>query len=98
MNDRDKKAFQEWNNLPVDQILEIEKYRKWIDSEEDTMDFFIEIAWQAGCRHKQKEVDDLAKYILNLKSRLEPFSNYSEIGKIVEEIKAMYEISKQNAK
>ena len=49
-------------------------------------------------KHLQKEIDNLYNYIEQLGKRLFPFSGYTEIGKILEEIKAINEIYKQNAK
>lgn len=93
MNDQDKEAFEKW--------VESEDRHDGVfgNNNNFTRDSWIaEMTWQAACEYKQKEIDKLTKYVMNLKNRLVPFSSYTEIGKIVEEIKAMHEISKQNAK
>ena len=59
MNEQDKQAFEKWFNQPVDQMLPPSLYRKWLDSEEDCTNYFIEQAWQAALeyeRAREKEV------------------------------------------
>ena len=87
MNVRDKEAFEEWYKT---------QDRAGVFGNDDTL--YVDLAWQTGCRHKQKEIDHLSNCIEQIGKRLFPFSGYTEIGKILEEIKAINGIYKQNAK
>jgi len=61
MNDKDKEAFEKWWQQLYDNHVE---FRDWqgcdlaTDGKED-----MRYGWQAACEYKQKEIDDLNKYV-----------------------------------
>lgn len=54
MNDKDKEAFEEWDSLPVDQVLTQDECRKWLSYDCDDF-IFCKKAWQAACEYKDKQ-------------------------------------------
>lgn len=58
MNDKDKEAFDRWNNDSG--ILPSEQLRIFFGmSEQERIKFALEQAWQAACEYKQQGIDEL---------------------------------------
>lgn len=60
MNEKDKEAFEKWNN--DSSSLSSEQVRMFREmNEQERIKFALEQGWQAACEYKQKEIDELEK-------------------------------------
>ena len=65
MNDKDKEAFEKWR---LEYISTHTGYFKMIGTDD-----LAQVAWQAACEYKQKEINELEGKICDLKDDIKDF-------------------------